>query len=391
MRSKRLEETPARGQDGTPHRRPLRAKLRSGRIGDLDALLALECKVFATDRMSRRSARQFLLSPRATVLVAELDGRLRGAAVVLFRHASDIGRLYSIAVDPDVTGNGIGQAMLNAAEETAIARDCQYLRLEVHEKNFRAIDCYRKSGYREFGRHKKYYQDNGDALRFEKQLAAPVASLAKAPPYFHQTTEFTCGPACILMALAWADPKFCPTPATEFRLWREATTIFMSSGPGGCGPFGMAVALKRHGLSPEIFVTHPGPYFLDTVQSLEKRRVMRITQEDFVQEAKALGIAMQLTHADESVLMPALRNGASAIVLLSGYHMKPRGQPHWVFVFGCEGRFVLLHDPAAVRDKHGQAAAPETYAVPWTAFMRMTRCGRDHLGAAILIRKGPRP
>lgn len=391
MRSILGDEASARNPGGMPNRAPAQIKVRSARTADLDALLAVENKVFVTDRMSRRSARQFLLSPRAAVLVAELDGRMCGAAVVLFRHASDIARLYSIAVDPVCAGHGIGQSLLRAVEETAISRDCQYLRLEVHESNARAICLYRKSGYRVFGRHTKYYQDNADALRFEKRLAPAVAGLAAAPPYFHQTTEFTCGPACILMALAWADPAFCPVPATEFRLWREATTIFMSSGPGGCEPFGMAVALRRHGLDPEIFVTHPGPYFLDTVQSSDKRRVMRITQDDFVGEATALGIKTHLAHADESVLMPALRAGASAIVLVSGYHMTPRGQPHWIFAFGCEGRFVLMHDPAAIRDRHGQAVAPETYAAPWTAFMRMTRCGRDRLGAAILIRKGSRP
>ena len=80
--------------------------------------------------------------------------------------------------------------------------------------------------------------------------------------------------------------------------------------------------------------------------------------------------------------------GAAAIVLVSDYHMTPKGQPHWVFVFGREDRFVLVHDPAATRDEHGRALAPETYAVPWGAFMRMTRYGRDHLGATILIRKG---
>ena len=61
-----------------------------------------------------------------------------------------------------------------------------------------------------------------------------VPALKAAPPYIHQTTEFTCGPACIMMALAWADRSFKPEPAFEFRLWRESTTIFMSSGPGGC-------------------------------------------------------------------------------------------------------------------------------------------------------------
>src|SRR5262249_46888642 len=42
--------------------------------------------------------------------------------------------------------------------------------------------------------------DGGDALRFEKRLVPNLRALAVAPPYFHQTTEFTCGPACIMMA-----------------------------------------------------------------------------------------------------------------------------------------------------------------------------------------------
>jgi len=42
----------------------------------------------------------------------------------------------------------------------------------VHENNPRAIACYRKAGYTEFGRHVGYYKDLGDALRFRKALAA---------------------------------------------------------------------------------------------------------------------------------------------------------------------------------------------------------------------------
>ena len=44
------------------------------------------------------------------------------------------------------------------------------MRLEVHEHNTRAIGRYEKSGYRLFGRLHRYYDDGGDALRFEKPL-----------------------------------------------------------------------------------------------------------------------------------------------------------------------------------------------------------------------------
>ena len=98
------------------------------------------------------------------------DGAIAGVAVVLFRATSGIARLYSLAVAPKHTGRGIASALLAAAEKAARSRNCQWLRLEVHEKNRAAIKVYRKAGYHEFGRHDRYYQDRGDALRFEKRL-----------------------------------------------------------------------------------------------------------------------------------------------------------------------------------------------------------------------------
>jgi ribosomal-protein-alanine N-acetyltransferase len=145
--------------------------LRRARMADLDDLLELEILVFANDRMSRRSLRHFLSTPSATVVVAQHGGYIVGCAVVLFRPNSAIARLYSIAVSPRSAGRGIGPALLAASEQAALARRRRMLRLEVHERNHRAIALYRKAGYAQFGRHEKYYADKGNALRFEKHLA----------------------------------------------------------------------------------------------------------------------------------------------------------------------------------------------------------------------------
>ena len=363
-------------------------RVRKAGRGDIDALVRLEHSVFATDRLSRRSLLRFLRSRTAEVLVAAEDGELAGTVIVLFRSHSVVARLYSIAVAPHVAGRGAGLMLVDAAEAAAMERGCRLMRLEVHQANHAAIALYRKSGYREFGRHRRYYEDGADALRFEKRLVPDAAVLRNAPPYFHQTTEFTCGPACIMMALAWADRHFKPEPTSEFALWREATTMFSGPGPGGCEPYGMAVTLRQHGLSPEIYVSRPGPYFLDNVKSADKRRAMTITQAQFKREASTLDIPTHLSPVNESVLMRTFDAGNVAIVLVSGYHMIPRGVPHWIFAFGRNGRHVLMHDPAAVRDDQGMAAAAETYAVPWTGFERVIRVGRDRLSAAIVIRKG---
>jgi ribosomal protein S18 acetylase RimI-like enzyme len=366
--------------------------VRVGVAADLDALLALETKVFAIDRMSRRSLRHFLSTTTAMVIVAEYQGRIAGSAVILLRPNSSIARLYSIAVAPHRSGQGIGPSLLSAAEEAALAHDRLYLRLEVHENNHRAIARYRKAGYREFGRHERYYEDKGHALRFEKLLTPFVSGLKDSPPYFRQSTGFTCGPACIMMALAWADRSFRPLPVCEFQLWREATAMFMPSGPGGCEPYGLAVTLRHHGLSPQIHVSRRGACVLESVQSEVKRRVMRATQNNFRRESETLEIAAPPTSARDSALETLLTNafdtGAAAIVLVSGPHGTQMGSPHWVFAFGHEGRYVLLHDPVSVSDDQGVALTPETYAVPWLAFARMTRYGPHKMTAAVLVRKG---
>ena len=147
--------------------------LRRGTLADLDDLVALENAVFVIDRMSRRSFRHALASSSAALLVARLADRLAGYALVLFRPRSAIGRLYSIAVAPHMSGLGIGSALLSGAEAAARRRGCLAMRLEVHDHNTAAIRRYEKSGFRLFGRHRAYYEDGGDALRFEKTLRRP--------------------------------------------------------------------------------------------------------------------------------------------------------------------------------------------------------------------------
>jgi [ribosomal protein S18]-alanine N-acetyltransferase len=152
----------------------LQATLRRGRMRDLAALVTLELAVFNTDVVSRRSFRNFITSPRASLIVAEESGGLAGYVLVLYPPRSQRARLYSIAVAPHAGGRGLGPRLLAAAEAAAKRRGRREMRLEVHVRNKRAIARYQKSGYRVFGKHRDYYDDHGDALRFEKPLGRPL-------------------------------------------------------------------------------------------------------------------------------------------------------------------------------------------------------------------------
>src|SRR5215510_10324135 len=105
------------------HSPPVR--IRAAKARDIDALVELESRVFATDRLSRRSLQRFLTSRSAAFMVAEgkgLDGKglagkgVAGTAIVLFRPRSAVARLYSIAVAPRMRRNTLSSFTPNAAE-----------------------------------------------------------------------------------------------------------------------------------------------------------------------------------------------------------------------------------------------------------------------------------
>lgn len=362
------------------------ASIRTARASDVDALAAIENAVFQGDRISRRSFRQLIERETAETLIAESEGRVAGYAIILFRKGSGVARLYSIATGLDFGGRGIGRLLLDAAEDVAFEHGRLLLRLEVREDNARAIHVYDKAGYRKIGREADYYEDGATAWRYEKTLRGDVP-VATTVPFYEQTCDFTCGPCCLMMAKAAFDPAFQPDPVMEVRLWREATTVFMMSGPGGCEPFGLAVAAHENGLSAEIFVSFYGALFLQSVRSEEKRRVMELAQVDFRRRAEGYGIPVHYRAFVLDDIRAAVADGRLAIVLISGFLMFGKKVPHWVLVIGDDGDHLLIHDPWVEDEREETVSDAANIPVPYAIFASMAQFGRDGLRAAIILGK----
>lgn len=360
--------------------------IRSALAADIDGLLALEACCFETDRMSRRSFRKLINSATAAFSVALTPGgRVVGYALLLFRAGTGMARLYSIAVDPGSRGLGLGRSLMAEAERLAIRRDRFLLRLEVREDNLSAIRLYEALGYRRIGRYLDYYEDHTDALRYEKRLRG--TSHSTAVPYYEQTTDFTCGPCCVMMAVAHFRKDFAMSPVDEIKFWRQATTVFMMAGLGGCDPHGLAVSAARNGLRASVHVSRDGSLFLESVRDPEKRRVMALAQEDFRNQTIAFEIPIFHQPLDVASIRVALADGALVVVLVSAYLMFGKRVPHWVLVVGDDGRHLFIHDPW-VEDReletHSDAA---NLPIPYGDFERMARWGREPLRAAVILRQ----
>jgi ribosomal-protein-alanine acetyltransferase len=363
--------------------------IRIATLADLDRLVIIEDLAFSSDRFSRRTFRYLLTKANASTLVYECDGVVCGYLIILFSTGISLARIYSIAVHPQHTGRHIGTELMQAAEQTALQHHCIALRLEVRPDNHAAITLYKKLGYKQFAISHDYYEDHADALRFEKSLAPQLKPDIVRVPYYAQTLDFTCGPAALMMAMHALNPKVEMTRELELRLWRESTTVFMTSGHGGCGPYGMALAAYRRGFEVELYVSDASTLFVDTVRSDEKKEVMRLVQDDMVNELAKLPVKFEHSTLSVDALQAKFDEGGIPIVLISLYRIYKEKIPHWIVVTGFDSNYVYAHDPYVTTDVERSVIDCVNMPVPKNDFTRMSRYGRSGLKAVLII-KPPR-
>lgn len=361
--------------------------IRSATLRDIDALVEIENACFDSDRLSRRSFRYLLTKANAVTLVAERDGQACGDAVILFNSGTSLARLYSIAIRPDYRNLGIGRQLVEAAETHALEGECVYMRLEIRMDNAASIGLFKKMGYREIGIEPDYYEDHMDALRFEKVLALHLRPELVRVPYYKQTLDFTCGPATLMMAMHALDDSIEMDRRLELRLWRESTTIFMTSGHGGCGPYGLALSAHTRGFKPDIYVKDEAALFVDSVRNMEKKEVIRLVQEDFREELEKRRIPIHYHALSVEDLKQQFKSGGIPIVLISSYRLIGEKSPHWVVVTGFDNHFIYVHDPNVDEEKHVSQTDCINIPIPLKQFERMTRYGRTGQRAALIIRK----
>jgi ribosomal protein S18 acetylase RimI-like enzyme len=145
--------------------------LRPAIRADVDRLVEIENRIFAGDRISRRSFLRYLTAPTCVTIVAALSREITGYALVAFRTNSPKARIYSLAVE-SAEGRGIGSALLGACEDAARRHGKTSIHLEVDENNARAIRLYDRFGFHKTGRREDYYESGAAALLFEKTLVA---------------------------------------------------------------------------------------------------------------------------------------------------------------------------------------------------------------------------
>ena len=353
----------------------------------IDTLLEIENACFDSDRLTRRNFQWMLSKGNASVFIAHSKQSPEPVAylIILFHKGTSLARIYSMAVAAKHRRRGIGRQLMQAADEEAKKYNCAYTRLEVRKDNVGAINFYDALNYQPFEIWPHYYEDDTDALRFEKRVPIEAPLNAQRVPFFRQSTEFTCGPSALMMGMAALNPKYHPSPEEELQIWREATTIFMTSGHGGCGPRGLALAAHARGFSPEIYLSREGVLFLDGVRSETKKQVIRRVHEDFKKRIRHAKIPTHRKPLSIQALRNTLEKGGLALILISSYRLYGEKSPHWVIVTGITRDFVFFHDPSVDEKAHESDTDRMNIPIRSDDFSKMAQFGRHQLKASVVL------
>ncbi|WP_404340271.1 GNAT family N-acetyltransferase/peptidase C39 family protein [Pseudoalteromonas mariniglutinosa] len=362
-------------------------QIRLAASSDLPALLEIEQQSFSQDRLSSRSLKRWLTAHHGIFMVAHsAKGALLGYGLVWCHKGTRLARLYSLAILPSEQGKGIAGQLLTALEKKTAERGRLYMRLEVAVNNNAAIQLYKKRGYRVFGQYSDYYDDHSDALRMQKNIR-PMGDFVTVnkTPWYQQTTEFTCGPAAIMMAMSSlkAEPM---SQHKELDIWREATTIFMTSGHGGCHPLGLALAAIKRGFNAKVIINSRDTLFIDGVRNEKKKAILHTVHNQFVAEAIEKKLAVKYQELKLLDITQWLADGMAVVLLISTYRFDGKKSPHWVCVTHIDEHCLYVHDSFCEPNKQ-LAIDCQHVPIAKSDFSKMASFGSSRLSTAIAIQK----
>lgn len=153
--------------------------IRKMTVEDIPAVVELDQISFSLPWPERSFRFELTDNPASRCWVAETDGRVVGMLVTwLF---VDEAHIANIATHPDYRRRGIARKLLSYTLQSAMREGAQSSFLEVRESNLAAQEMYRKFGYVEVGRRKRYYRDNNEdaiLMNLEKINADRLRELA---------------------------------------------------------------------------------------------------------------------------------------------------------------------------------------------------------------------
>ena len=147
-----------------------RVVVRPARVEDLGAVVAMDRAAATAPHWAEAAYAGMLVGAEGRercLLVAEVDGELRGFGAGSFVRALGVGEVENLVVVEAARRRGVGRAICLELVAWARAAEAGVMELEVRAGNAGARTLYEGLGFVEVGRRKGYYGAGEDAVLME--------------------------------------------------------------------------------------------------------------------------------------------------------------------------------------------------------------------------------
>lgn len=168
-------------------------------------------------------------------------------------------------------------------------------------------------------------------------------------PYYAQSAEFTCGPACVLMVFKFFNPRLKLNRTLEFEVWRQCNMI----GVRGADPFGMSVPLLDAG--HEVRLLTQSRRMIDTDLWKNRLREYSFTPEEASlavfgigenrKRALSRGLTVEYGRLTVERVAGSFSDGFIPVALVHMGVVHQLDIPHWVVVTDAGEDHVAFNDP----------------------------------------------
>jgi predicted double-glycine peptidase len=221
----------------------------------------------------------------------------------------------------------------------------------------------------------------------KSQTNREAADCIRPVMHYRQTTDFTCGPAALLMAMRAQNSAARFDRTEELQIWREANTVYMGSRSthAGCSALGLALAAQRRGFCVEVRVSHNQPLLQGSARHPDLLDANRLLHQVDLAQAIAECIKISNDVPGPQHLPALLQAGILPVVLASTSYLDRSRAPHWIVVTGAEDGIVYMSDPW-VNAEQGELASDRTsIPLPFQRFRTIARYGSRRERAMVLV------
>jgi len=175
-------------------------------------------------------------------------------------------------------------------------------------------------------------------------------------PYYQQSSEFSCGPACVLMVMKHFQPRLKIGRGLEFEIWRQCNMI----GIKGADPYGLSVPLLDAGYEVRLLTQR-----MKVIDSAAWKRRLRgnFSADDI--ELSLFGVKQNQKRARRRHLkvtfkrpvvgyvVQGVRKNFVPIALVHMGVVHSLNIPHWVVVTHVDEESVVFNDPYPPKGRKG--------------------------------------